>query len=160
MSTNETAIGFESTQQAQIAAALQISFGQLFGLSAAEIDIHASFLELGADSLALLRASQTIQEQFGVKVPFRMLLEELSTIADLAIYLAHELPEAAPLTAEAATQIAAEHVAGNGHAASHQAPPTVEASAANPLPAKPAWAATAAEELPDGDSLERTCARQ
>src|SRR5262249_30623064 len=69
------------------------AFGQLFGRNAAELDTQTPLLELGADSLFLLQASQMMQEKFKVKVPFRLLLEDLSTIEAIAEHLDHKLPE-------------------------------------------------------------------
>src|SRR5690348_6724126 len=66
--------------------------GSLFGRSSSELDIHAPFIELGADSLFLLQFSQAINDKFKVKVPFRLLLEELSTIKSLAAHLEQKAP--------------------------------------------------------------------
>jgi len=67
--------------------------GSLFGRSSSELDIHAPFIELGADSLFLLQFSQAINDKFKVKVPFRLLLEELSTIKTLAAHLEQKVPQ-------------------------------------------------------------------
>jgi glutamate-1-semialdehyde aminotransferase len=42
---------------------------------------------MGADSLFLLQASQAIRDKFGVKLPFRMMLEEYSTVEALSNYI-------------------------------------------------------------------------
>jgi glutamate-1-semialdehyde aminotransferase/acyl carrier protein len=68
-------------------------FATLFGRDASELDTQTPLIELGADSLFLLQASQSIAEKFKVKVPFRLLLEDLSTIEALASYLDAKLPE-------------------------------------------------------------------
>ncbi|MGL4401466.1 MAG: acyltransferase domain-containing protein, partial [Luteolibacter sp.] len=66
-------------------------------------DDHASFTELGFDSLFLTQASQAIQSRFGVKITFRQMLGELSSVATLAKHLSAGMPvtaavvEAAPL---------------------------------------------------------------
>ncbi|HEX8128486.1 MAG TPA: aminotransferase class III-fold pyridoxal phosphate-dependent enzyme [Pyrinomonadaceae bacterium] len=65
---------------------------RLFGRDASELDIHTPLINMGADSLFLLQASQAIKKTFDVKVPFRLLLEELSTIAVLAEHLEGKLP--------------------------------------------------------------------
>jgi amino acid adenylation domain-containing protein len=65
-------------------------FGELAGISAVDMDISAPFLELGLDSLALTQASAAIQKAFGIKVTFRQLLEEFSSLQALASHL-HEL---------------------------------------------------------------------
>jgi glutamate-1-semialdehyde-2,1-aminomutase len=67
-------------------------FGRLFGKDTGEIPTDVSLIELGVDSLFLLQASQTIKAEFGVKVPFRLLLEEVSTIDAIAAYLQEKRP--------------------------------------------------------------------
>jgi len=65
---------------------------ELTGATPEEIDIQATFFELGVDSLLLIQSSQSIQDRFGVKVPFGQLFEELSTIDALATHLDSVLP--------------------------------------------------------------------
>jgi glutamate-1-semialdehyde aminotransferase/acyl carrier protein len=76
-----------------IISMLTVAFGTLFGRDASELDVCTPLIELGADSLFLLQASQAIAEKFKVKIPFRLLLEELSTIDALASHLEGKLPE-------------------------------------------------------------------
>jgi amino acid adenylation domain-containing protein len=81
---------------------LQELLARLFGLAARDLDPHASFLELGADSLLLLQAKESIQREFGVKLSFYQLLEDCNTLSSLALYLAHEMPAETPVVAPAA----------------------------------------------------------
>ncbi len=67
-------------------------FSRLFGKDAEELPIDVPLIELGVDSLFLLQASQVIKSEFGVKIPFRLLLEELSTIEAIAAHLNQKLP--------------------------------------------------------------------
>ena len=55
-------------------------------------DDKATFTELGFDSLFLTQASQAIQSRFGVKVTFRQMLGDLSSVASLAKHLDAEMP--------------------------------------------------------------------
>lgn len=55
-------------------------------------DDTASFTELGFDSLFLTQASQAIRSRFGVKISFRQMLGELSSVARLATHLDQEMP--------------------------------------------------------------------
>src|SRR5215216_4662968 len=81
-----------------IISKLQDVMGRLFSREAAEIDIYTPLVNLGADSLFLLQASQSIQKEFGVRVPFRLLLEDLSTVDAMAVHLDQQLPaEMSPL---------------------------------------------------------------
>lgn len=79
-------------------------WAQAIGIAPDEIDLHTSFLELGADSLCLLQASQSIRNKLGVKVPFRMMLDEYSTINDLAIYINQNIPDPEPSREAAAIE--------------------------------------------------------
>ena len=73
------------------------------GLRPAEIDPRTTFLELGADSLLLLQIGQTISRRFGVRLPFRMLLEEVATVEAVSEYLDREAaPDTPPQTASPA----------------------------------------------------------
>ena len=92
MVTTEAVIRAEQEQQPHVTARLKELFSHLFGIELHEIDVHTSFLEMGADSLSLLRVSQTLQDKFNVKIPFRLLLEELSTIDELATHIVRENP--------------------------------------------------------------------
>jgi amino acid adenylation domain-containing protein len=65
-------------------------FASLLGTDAARLHPASTFLELGADSLLLMQASRTIESTCGVRVPFRQLLEGLSTIERLAAHLERE----------------------------------------------------------------------
>lgn len=61
-------------------------------------DDSASFTELGFDSLFLTQASQAVQSRFGLKVSFRQMLGDLSSVASLAKYLDAEMPASAPVS--------------------------------------------------------------
>ena len=67
-------------------------FQDLSGISASEIDPTASFMELGFDSLFLTQATQELQNKFGVKITFRQLLDQESTVSALARYLDSKMP--------------------------------------------------------------------
>jgi amino acid adenylation domain-containing protein/non-ribosomal peptide synthase protein (TIGR01720 family) len=90
--TITAAIDVAPERQLRLLEAVQNLFAGLLGASADEIASRATFLELGADSLLLLRAGQALHDRFGVKVPFRRLLEDLATPDDLAAHLARVLP--------------------------------------------------------------------
>ncbi|WP_027568239.1 hybrid non-ribosomal peptide synthetase/type I polyketide synthase [Bradyrhizobium sp. URHA0013] len=52
----------------------------------------ATFLEMGFDSLFLTQFAQVLQEKFGIKITFRQLLNEVSSLARLTEYLGEKLP--------------------------------------------------------------------
>lgn len=64
----------------------------LSGLTA--IDPHTRFFDLGFDSLFLTQTVAEIRTKLGVHVPFRALLENLTTPAQLAAHLARQRAEA------------------------------------------------------------------
>ncbi len=67
-------------------------FEQLSGIAATPEEYTSSFLELGFDSLFLTQATRAIERKFRVKVTFRQMMEQLSTIESLAKYLDQKLP--------------------------------------------------------------------
>ncbi|MGC3988627.1 MAG: aminotransferase class III-fold pyridoxal phosphate-dependent enzyme [Chthoniobacteraceae bacterium] len=80
----------------------------LAGLSGLELDgaaAEASLFELGFDSLVLTQAAHEFRKRFGVKITFRQLLEELTTLGGIVAYLdAHAVAKpgtAAPTAAKA-----------------------------------------------------------
>ncbi|MGE0684405.1 MAG: type I polyketide synthase, partial [Candidatus Binatia bacterium] len=92
MSDSHTASPASSHQRPEILAKLQTLFSDISGIEAANLDAATPFLELGLDSLLLTQASAAMQKAFGVKVTFRQLLENLSTLEALAAHLVHTLP--------------------------------------------------------------------
>ncbi|HYR12320.1 MAG TPA: aminotransferase class III-fold pyridoxal phosphate-dependent enzyme, partial [Longimicrobium sp.] len=122
------------SRASRITGSLTDLFARLLGMEPGELDADASFLELGADSLMLMQLSRGIQSTFGVRVPFRRLLEGLSSLQALAVHLDGALaadfvlPGETPAAAEAPAPAAAE---------------PVQPAAAAPAPA-PAAAAPAA----------------
>jgi glutamate-1-semialdehyde aminotransferase/acyl carrier protein len=98
----------QGTRRDSIEAMLKTIANTLTGIDSDDLDVNMSFLEMGADSLSLLQVSKEIQDKFGLKVHFRLLLEDLDTISALAAYLDHEMPPeeipaAAPISPRAET---------------------------------------------------------
>ncbi|HEX8104865.1 MAG TPA: phosphopantetheine-binding protein [Solirubrobacteraceae bacterium] len=73
-----------SSDGAEAETQLRRIFEDILGLSGDRLDPDTPFVELGAESLALMRASQLITERLGVSVPFRELLGPLNTIRALS----------------------------------------------------------------------------
>ncbi|MCP6756999.1 acyl carrier protein, partial [Klebsiella pneumoniae] len=56
-----------------------------------------SVVELGLDSLSLTQVALQLSKSFGLKITFRQLMEDLSSLEHLAMHIDRELPpEAAP----------------------------------------------------------------
>jgi amino acid adenylation domain-containing protein len=67
-------------------------FAELSGIAISAGEAEYSFLELGFDSLFLTQATLSLQRAFGVKVTFRQLMEQFSSVASLADHLDTVLP--------------------------------------------------------------------
>jgi len=77
---------------AQMVKRLQELFSELSGLDTVALDPASTFLDLGLDSLFLTQASGVVTKHFGVKISFRDLLEDCSTLNSLAERLVQALP--------------------------------------------------------------------
>ena len=80
-----------TTRPDQVVGLLLNIFANTLGVAPDNLDTDVNFLEMGADSLLLLQASKLIQDQFEVKIPFRSLVEEFTTIEELAAHLEGQL---------------------------------------------------------------------
>ena len=80
------------TRQNILVKAIKQTLHELSGLEPENMDEDASFLELGFDSLFLSQAVIKFNHQFGLNLSFRMLFENLPTIAALAGYVDETLP--------------------------------------------------------------------
>jgi amino acid adenylation domain-containing protein len=80
-----------------IMSILKSIVNDLTGIEPDRIDTSLTFFEVGVGSLLLIQASQAIQTKLGVRIPFRLFFDELSTIDALATYLEKELPQDSPV---------------------------------------------------------------
>jgi amino acid adenylation domain-containing protein len=88
-------------------------FTQLSGIDITPDQMDHQFLELGLDSLFLTQATQGLQKKFGVKLTFRQIMEQYSTIASLAAYLDSVLPaDAFPAAVQANVVAPAASISG------------------------------------------------
>ena len=62
------------------------------GIEINQADVNVSLFELGFDSLILTQLAITLQKKFDVKITFRQLNENLSTVSKLADYIESEIP--------------------------------------------------------------------
>src|SRR2546425_35282 len=92
MISSEAAAAGQPARKDKIVTDLKSVIKELSGQDQSGVDILASFFDLGFDSLFLTQASQAFRSKFGVKVTFRQLLEELSTIDAVANYLDQKMP--------------------------------------------------------------------
>jgi len=86
----------------RLSGEIHAAIASLSGIEIAIEDSGRSFLEFGFDSLSVGQISQSIAKTYGVKIPFRRLLDDLDTITDVAAHIDGLLPvETAPSDAPA-----------------------------------------------------------
>ncbi|MFT4114294.1 amino acid adenylation domain-containing protein [Silvibacterium sp.] len=130
--------------------ALIALISDLSGVELAGADTSASFFELGFDSLFLTQLTQSIQQKYKVKLTFRQIMEDYSTIDALVAHLDEKTP------AELKPQAAAAPVAPVVAAA-----PAPIAAAAAPVFAPVAAPVTSfAAPIADGSGLQALFAAQ
>ncbi|PSM49383.1 hypothetical protein C7Y66_09370 [Chroococcidiopsis sp. CCALA 051] len=76
----------------KVVSALKDILSGWLGIESQAIDIHSNFLELGLESLLLTQFSRSVRDRFGIEIPFRLLMGELSTLEALATYIAQQMP--------------------------------------------------------------------
>jgi amino acid adenylation domain-containing protein len=89
----------------ELSATIGAILEELSGIAPPSLTDPVSFLEMGYDSLFLTQVAQKIQSQMKVKITFRQLLGDYSTIPLLAALLSEKMP--APAPAQRATPAAA-----------------------------------------------------
>ena len=76
-----------TAHESQTRSHLRTLVSNLSGLDEADLDSKTTFTQLGFDSLFLTQASVAVERDFGVRVAFRQLLEEFSTLDSLAEHI-------------------------------------------------------------------------
>jgi natural product biosynthesis luciferase-like monooxygenase protein/amino acid adenylation domain-containing protein len=140
---------------------LRAIVGRLLQTEPETLDVHASFLEMGADSIVLAEAIRVIEDTFLLKISIRQLFEQLTTLDVLAEYIGTTSAEArsaapAPVRAEAAR---ADAQPGSAACALPTLPMQNFFAPTEPTPDAPAVEAAAREGTPT-DSLERVVSQQ
>ena len=75
-----------------IRATVRSMLTRLLEMDQEALDAHASFLDIGADSIVLIHAIQSIQSTFGIDISVRQMFEGLNTLEAVAVYLDQQLP--------------------------------------------------------------------
>ncbi len=144
-----SAVSSPSQRRDRLRREIGQTFEQVAGIEVGPDDASASFVELGFDSLTLTQVALAISKAQGVKITFRQLLEDQSSLDLLVDFVDAALPpEAAPAApaAPAASPVAASAPAGPPAAAASPAvaPPTLAA------PSFGGFAPMATPSLPPG----------
>lgn len=79
----------------ELIQALKKVLGELAGKDLSGVEPHATFFELGFDSLLLTQVATVLNKSFRVKIRFRQLLEELTTLEAIARYIHEQVPPSA-----------------------------------------------------------------
>ena len=89
----------ELTMDNALLSELQLLVADLLHVSPAEVDPDTNLIDLGADSLLLLSAIQTIKERHGVSIAVADLFRNLNTLRAICTYVIENKPKpAAPVT--------------------------------------------------------------
>src|SRR5215213_5970923 len=94
----------QSLRVERVLSDLKNIFARIAGITADQVEIDVTLLELGVDSLTMIQATQTIQRTLGVKVPFRVLVEDNPNLKELAAYVESQMPAEEPQP-EVATEV-------------------------------------------------------
>ena len=128
-----------ATRRERILAQLKAIICKLSGLPIERIDAHATFLELGFDSLFLTQANAAFKKAFKIRLSTRQLIETTPVLDALATYLDETLPADAVIgegVAAPASAPAAKSGAAPVRAEDSPGRPTVRKSAATELTAE------------------------
>jgi natural product biosynthesis luciferase-like monooxygenase protein/amino acid adenylation domain-containing protein len=108
MNTEAPAPAIPASRKPAIIEKIRGILKNLSGQDQSGADTTVTFLELGFDSLLLTQVAQAFRKEFNLKVTFRQLLEDFSTMDALAAHLDAQLPASvmapAPLPAPAPVQ--------------------------------------------------------
>ncbi len=132
-----TVIVTSRSRVARLSSELRQVFESASGVEIGESEVDRSFVELGLDSLFLTQAALAVGKKTGVKVTFRQLVENLTTIRLLAEHIDGALPpedDAPPQAASFARAAAGDRQTEPG---SHVPPAPERASPAPTVPPKP-----------------------
>ncbi|WP_448665497.1 aminotransferase class III-fold pyridoxal phosphate-dependent enzyme [Serratia plymuthica] len=90
------------SKQHQLHAEIKAIIAGYLGASPEALDDDLPFLEMGADSLVLLDAINTIKDRYGVVIPLRSLFEELNTLDAVIHYVVEraQVPEPVAVVSE------------------------------------------------------------
>lgn len=99
-------------------------------------DDATHFTELGLDSLFLTQLSLQLRNKFKVEISFRQLMEELSSLKDIAVFIDSKMPASASSApaVSSAPAMAASHAAPSAAASTHAQPPAALAQQIASMP--------------------------
>ncbi|MEV7013093.1 aminotransferase class III-fold pyridoxal phosphate-dependent enzyme [Streptosporangium sp. NPDC051022] len=108
--TRHWAITKDSGMRDDIVTTIRTLLADHLKLSPAEVSDHAKFLDLGADSLVLLKLVSQLNERYGSSFQPTMLFDDYPTVRALAVAIEAQAPAPAPAPAAVAVAVAAPQV--------------------------------------------------
>ncbi|MGH8075937.1 MAG: aminotransferase class III-fold pyridoxal phosphate-dependent enzyme, partial [Lysobacter sp.] len=126
------ACSITADRKPRLIAQLRDVFEDVSGFDLAEADADANFMEAGLDSLMLTQVALQLQKTFALKISFRQLMSEASSLDRLAALLDAQLPPESAPALEAAPTPTPSPVTATA---------TATACMATPMPAMPMAAA-------------------
>ena len=94
-------------REQRVLARLRAIASELSGYAPAELSETATFLELGFDSLLLAQLATEFQREYGLKVTFRQMFDELPTLRAMAAHVDRLMPAESPISSQLDTNVAA-----------------------------------------------------
>ncbi|MBL0743069.1 acyl carrier protein [Chryseolinea lacunae] len=76
---------------------------QVYEMAAEDVDIQATFLEMGLDSISIIQVKQLIKNEYTLDVPVNRLFDDIDTLEKLASFVEATLP---PVVAARANVVA------------------------------------------------------
>ncbi len=146
----------DSRRREAILEKLRDIVGRLLQTGPETLDAHASFLEMGADSIVLAEAIRVVEDSFLLKISIRQLFEQFTTLDALAEHIEKSTPDARPAATQTATQTATARPASPACAL----PAPAAQNFVIPTEADEAATGAASDAGPHADSLERVVSRQ
>ncbi|PSK89557.1 hybrid non-ribosomal peptide synthetase/type I polyketide synthase [Taibaiella chishuiensis] len=88
------------------------ALGRLLKMAPGDIDVHADFLLLGANSLMMSSMVKAVEQEYGLKLTIKQLFDTVITLDELAAYIETQLPAEALAAPKLAKDAAATSVMG------------------------------------------------
>ncbi|RKZ79614.1 MAG: non-ribosomal peptide synthetase, partial [Candidatus Parabeggiatoa sp. nov. 1] len=98
ISMTQTRSQSSTTRKDQILGLIRSFMAESLQETPSEVAVDVPLLEMGADSIVIVRAMRKIETQFGLTLTVRQFFEELNTLEALATHIDQQLPSEAALT--------------------------------------------------------------
>lgn len=86
----------EFTRKQEIVDNLRKVISSVYEIDKEDVDTHATFLEMGLDSISIIQVKQLVRNEYQLDVMVNRLFDDLSTLDKLADHIDATLPAADP----------------------------------------------------------------